>query len=109
MWVAHARRWKSPSGSTFAAGSHGELLTGAVRILISPWLTTVPTSGLLVKSLVTENVRRPSGVVRQPQHSSICWSLSNTYTMAQRLPLDVPGLVTRTVASGAPETPLLAK
>src|SRR5271165_6742145 len=107
MWVPHARR--DGVGVTFAVGSHGELLTAAETTLMSPWLTTMPTSGLLVRSFVTENVRRPSGVVTQPQHSSICWSLSNTYTMAHRLPLEVPGLVTRTVASGAPATPLLAK
>src|SRR5271166_3532907 len=105
MWVAHARRDRV--GVTFAVGSHGELLTAPETILTSPLLTTMPISGLLVRSFVTENVRRPSGVVMQPQHSSSCWSLSNTYTKAHRLPLDVPGLVTRTVASGAPATPLL--
>src|SRR5271166_4724681 len=106
MCVAHARR--DGVGVTFAVGSHGELLTAPETILMSPVLTMIPINGLLVRSFVTEKVRRPSGVVMQPQHSSNCWSLSNTYTKAHRLPLDVPGLVTRTVASGAPETPLLA-
>src|ERR1019366_8527546 len=107
MWVPHARR--VGVGVTFAVGSHGELLTAAATSLISPLLETAPVSGLLVRFFETENVRRPSGVKMQPQHSLICWSLSNTYTMAHRLPLDVPGFVTRTVPSGAPATPLLAK
>src|ERR1019366_2243248 len=106
MWVPHARR--VGVGCTFAVGSQGELLTAEETILMSPLLETTPVSGLVVRFVLTSNVRRPSGVVMQPQHSLICWSLSNTYTMAHRLPLDVPGFVTRTAACGAAPA-LLAK
>src|SRR5271166_1093318 len=111
MWVAHARRAGMVLASELGkVASQGEPLRVEETIAITPFAWTTPVSGLLFRSFEIERVRRPSGVVRQPQHSFSCWSLANTYTRAHRLPSPaVPGLVIRTVPSGAPATPLLAK
>jgi hypothetical protein len=47
-WVTHSR-W----------GPHGELLTAAEMILITPLVDLTPVSGLAVKSRFTDNVRSP--------------------------------------------------
>lgn len=77
--------------------------------LIRPVLRVTPVSGLLVMSLFTERVRRPSGVSKQLQHSLNSWFGSKTKRLAQTLPDPVPGLSMRTVASGAPAVLALEK
>src|SRR6266481_2211491 len=46
-------------GDTFPVGSHGELLTAAETILITPLVDLTPVSGLDVKSRLTDKVRSP--------------------------------------------------
>src|SRR5579872_1713240 len=110
MWVAQDRR--DATGKT-AVGSGQLLPFGTVEtILIVPVVSVTPVSGLLVRSISTERVRRPSGVSKQLQHSLISCIGSNTKMLAQtfpELPVFVPGLLRRTFASGAPAVLALAK
>src|SRR5579872_920555 len=112
----------STNGEPLTCPGSGQLLplnASVETILITPFCKVTPVSGLLVRSVFTERVRRPSGVSRQPQHSDISWKGSNTAIYAQTLagtwPLlpptfwAVPGLVIRNVASGAPLVLALAK
>src|ERR1700677_250807 len=69
----------------------------------------MPVAGLLVRSWVTEKVRRPSCEIEHPQHSVISCCESKTYTIAQRGPPVVPTLVACTVASGVAAALLLKK
>src|SRR5215467_2799862 len=74
--------------------------------LITPELNVTPVSGLLVRSTLTDRVRKPSGVSKQLQHSLSSCAVSNTKMAAHTLgftPVKVPGLSNRTVPSGAPE------
>src|SRR5271165_1797034 len=108
MWVPQDRI--AATGFT-AVGSGQPPATGMVETtLIRPVLRVTPVNGLLVRSVLTERVRRPSGVNRQLQHSLSSWYGSNTKMLAQMLPLAyVPGSVMRNVPSGAPAVLALAK
>src|SRR5579863_3121462 len=111
MWVAQDR--KAGNGLTVVGSGQVFPDRGQVEtILTTPVLRVTPVSGLLVRSASTERVRRPSGVSKQLQHSLISCIGSNTKMLAQTLPLPlvfVPGLLKRTVASGAPAVLALAK
>ena len=52
MWVTHARRLAV--GVTFAVGAHGELLTAADAIVMTPFLDFTPVSDWRARSYRTE-------------------------------------------------------
>src|SRR5580698_10740925 len=107
MWVTHARR--AASGFTVVGRGHPPLTGTVETILIAPVARVLPVRGLLVRSLLIERVRSPSGLTKQLQHSVSSWKESNTKMLAQTLPAAVPGLMMRTVPSGAPAVLALEK
>src|ERR1700722_6209151 len=89
IWVSQART----AGSELTLVGSGQApATGIVETIFTrPVLRTTPVSGLPVKSVLTDRVRRPSGVSRQLQHSVSSCSGSKTNKLAQTLPAAVPG------------------
>jgi hypothetical protein len=72
MLVDHAG---SDASGAIELGLHEALLdASAETILTTPFLDLEPVSGLPVRSVLTESVRKPSRDTRQPQHSESCWS-----------------------------------
>ena len=107
MCVAHASR--AGSGVIAVGSGHIPPMVAAGMIVITPVERTLPVSGLPVKSVFTDSVSRPSGVTVQLQHSDSSSLASKTKMSAQRLPPEVPGLVMRTISSGAPAVLALEK
>src|SRR5271165_5945387 len=72
MWVAHSRRFAV--GVTLVVGSQGAALTAAATILMTPVIDFFPVSGLEVRSVLTDHVRRSLWDNTHPQHSVSCSS-----------------------------------
>src|SRR5580692_6568183 len=92
----------------------GDMLVGSGQTpdagaLVETILTTPVVSALPVRLVLTDRVRRPSGLTKQLQHSVSSWLGSNTKIAAHRFAPAVPGLVMRRVPSGAPAVLALAK
>src|SRR5262245_65114240 len=77
VWTCVAHAINSGIG-VGAVASHR--LGGGIEetILMAPVVRVTGVSGLLVKSSLTEMVRKPFGVTLHPQHSAICWSALKT-------------------------------
>jgi len=107
MCVAHALR--AGVGVIAVGIGHTPPMVAAGTIAITPVESRVPLAGLPVTSVFTDRVSKPSGVVRQLQHSDSSSLASKTKMSAQRLPPDTPGLSMRRVPSGAPGVLALEK